>query len=288
MQMHALIVGILTTAAMAFGIPQSSTPTPQTAPAHRQHSLPDYIVGPQDVLTITVYGEPDISRRYSVDSDGTIDFPWIGRVHANGLTLRQIEDALVKRLAGGYLVSPQVSVEMAEFRSHSVFIAGEVRAPGAYPIKGNMTIVEALALAGPTQNASNEVIIVRPRESRDRSGPVLPGDRDSAETTRVNIKDLQSGKVSQNMPLRDGDTIFVPKAEVFFVTGQVRSPGSFVYDGGITVLQAIALAGGVNERGSTRGIKILRVVSGRQQTIDARSSDPVRPGDTIVVRKRFF
>jgi polysaccharide export outer membrane protein len=286
MQMQGLIVGIVT-GALAFGTAQSPVATPQTAPSQRQYSSPDYIVGPQDILMITVYGEADISRRYSVDSDGTIDFPWIGRVPANGMTLRQIEDVLVKRLAGGYLVSPQVSVEVAEFRSHSVFIAGEVRAPGAYPIKGNMTIVEALALAGPTQNASNEVIIVRSKENRDRSGPALPGDR-SVETTRVNIKDLQSGKVSQNVQLRDGDTIFVPKAEVFFVTGQVRSPGSFVYDGGITVLQAIALAGGVNERGSTRGIKILRIVGGRQQTIDARSSDSVRPGDTIVVRKRFF
>jgi polysaccharide export outer membrane protein len=273
---------------VALSVPQSSPAPPLAQSAQRPRSSPEYVVGPQDLLNITVFGEPDISHRYSVDADGTFDFPWIGRVPASGLTLRQIQDALVKRLSGGYLVNPQIAVEVAEFLSQSIFITGEVRAPGPYPIKGGMTIVEALALAGPTQNASNEIIIVRPKDARDRSGPVLPSDRDSAEKTRVNIKDLQSGRVSQNYVLRDGDTIFVPKAEVFFVTGHVRSPGSFVYDSGINVLQAIALAGGVTERGSTRGVRILRTVNGKQQSVVARTTDLVKPGDTIVVRQRFF
>jgi polysaccharide export outer membrane protein len=263
-----------------------AAPLPQ--PAHRARAAPDYVVGPQDVLSVTVFGEPDVSRRYSIDSDGTFDFPWIGRVAANGLTLRQIEDLLVKRLAGGYLVNPQVSVEVAEYRSQSVFITGEVRTPGAHPIRGNMSLVEALALAGPTQNASNEIVIVHPKDKRLSSGPVLPGDPDTAETIRVNIKDLQAGKLSQNITLRGGDTIFVPRAETFFVTGLVRSPGSYVYEPGMTVLQAIALAGGLSERGSNRGIKILRKVSGRQVEVSARTSDLVKPGDTIVVRQRFF
>jgi polysaccharide export outer membrane protein len=258
------------------------------SPPSRPAAPPEYIVGPQDVLGITVFGEADISKRYTVDADGTIDFPFIGRQRATGLTLRQIQDALVKRLGAGFLVNPQVAVEVAEFHSQSVFIAGEVRAPGAYPIKGSMTIVEALALAGPTQSASNEIVIVRPAEARGRSGPLMPGDADSAETTRVNIRDLQTGKLSLNVALQPGDTVFVPKAETFFVTGQVRSPGSFVYEPGMQVLQAIALAGGLTERGSNRGIKILRTVDGRQQTLDVKTTDPVLPGDTIVVRQRYF
>lgn len=275
---------------VALSVPQALT-NPQSTiqnASQRPRSSPEYVVGPQDLLNITVLGEADISHRYSVDSDGTFEFPWIGRVQASGLTLRQIQDVLVKRLSGSYLVNPQITVEVAEFRSQSIFITGEVRAPGAYPIKGGMTIVEALALAGPTQNASHEIIIVRPKDAGTRSGPVLPGNPDSAEATRVNVRDLQTGKVSQNITLRDGDTIFVPKAEVFFVTGHVRSPGSFVYDSGINVLQAIALAGGVTERGSTRGIKILRTVNGKQQTVNARTTDSIKPGDTIVVRQRFF
>jgi polysaccharide export outer membrane protein len=262
--------------------PQPSPPAPAPTPPPSE-----YVVGSQDILNITVFGEADISKRYTVDADGTIDFPFVGRVKARGLTLRQVEDVLVKRLGAGFLVNPQVSVEVAEFRSQSIFITGEVRAPGAYPIKGNMTIVEALALAGPTQSASNEVVIVRPKDRREPSGP-LPPDGESAETTRVNIRDLQSGNLSLNIELRPGDTVFVPKAETFFVSGHVRSPGSFVFEPGMRVLQAIALAGGLTERGSNRGIKILRQVEGVEISIDAKTTDLVKPGDTIVVRQRFF
>jgi polysaccharide export outer membrane protein len=266
---------------LILGLQAASPPAPAPPPT-------EYVVGSQDVLNITVFGEADISKRYTVDADGTIDFPFIGRVKAVGLTLRQVEDALVKRLGAGFLVNPQVSVEVAEFRSHSIFITGEVRSPGAYPIKGNMTIVEALALAGPTPNASNEVVIVRSKDARAGAGPLLPVDSESVETTRVNIRDLQSGKLSLNVELRPGDTVFVPRAETFFVSGHVRSPGSFVYEPGMRVLQAIALAGGLTERGSNRGIKILRQVDGVEISIDARTTDLVKPGDTIVVRQRFF
>jgi polysaccharide biosynthesis/export protein len=262
-----------------------SSPTPATS---RAPSSPEYVVGAQDVLNVTVFGEADISKRYTVDADGTIDFPFIGRVRAAGQTLRQVQDSLVKKLGSGFLVNPQIAIEVAEFKSQSIFITGEVRSPGAYPIKGNMTIVEALALAGPTQTASNEVVVVRPKNPAEHSGPLLPGNGESAETTKVNIRDLQSGNFSLNILLQPGDTVFVPKAETFFVTGYVRSPGSFVYEPGMQVLQAIALAGGLTERGSNRGMKIMRTVDGRQETVDAKMTDLIKPGDTIVVRQRFF
>lgn len=262
-------------------------PVPQPV-APKPPPSSEYIVGRQDVLNITVFGEADISKRYTVDADGTIDFPFIGRVRAAGQTLRQVEDLLVKRLGAGFLVNPQVTVEIAEFRSQSIFVTGEVRAPGAYPIKGNMTIVEALALAGPTQTASNEIVIVRPKKAGESSGPLLPGDADSAETTKINFRDLQSGKLSLNVVLQPGDTVFVPRAETFFVTGYVRSPGSFLYEPGMQVLQAIALAGGLSERGSNRGMRILRVVDGKQESVEVKMTDLVKPGDTIVVRQRFF
>ncbi|HSL22912.1 MAG TPA: polysaccharide biosynthesis/export family protein [Vicinamibacterales bacterium] len=271
--------------ALALFIQPAATQTLPAGP--RARVATDYVVGPLDVLSITVFGEPDLSRRYSVDTDGTFDFPMIGRTRAGGLTLREIEDALVKRLGAGYLVKPQVSVEIAEYRSKSVFIHGEVRSPGAYPVKGNMSLIEALALAGPTSSASSEVVIVHPDPKRTQGGPLLP-DTAGSVSVRVNIKDLQSGKTSGNVLLQDGDTIFVPKAETFFVTGQVRSPGSYVYEPGITVLQAIALAGGLTERGSRRGIKVLRLVNGRQVEVGVGESDVIRPGDTIVVRRRFF
>ena len=259
----------------------------QPAPGPRARTTADYVVGPLDVITITVFGEPELSRRYNVDTDGTIDFPFIGRTKAGGLTLRELEDALARRLASGFLVNPQVGVEIAEYRSKAVFIVGEVRAPGSYPVKGNMSLVEALALAGPTSAASSEVVVVHPDPRRTEGGPLLP-DAAGAKSIRVNIKELQSGKLSENVQLQDGDTIFVPKAETFFVTGQVRSPGSYVYEPGITVLQAIALAGGLAERGSRRGMKVLRMSGGKQVEVGVKDSDLIRPGDTLVIRQRFF
>lgn len=264
----------------------SQAPSPSPTPA-RTRGASEYAVGPLDVLTITVYGEADLSRRYTVDADGTIDFPFIGRTKAGGLTLRELGDAIAKRLASGFLVNPQVSVEVAEYRSKAVFIVGEVRSPGSYPVKGNMSLVEALALAGPTGTASSEVIVVHPDPDRKDGGPLMP-DAEGARSVRVNIKELQSGRLSQNVQLQDGDTIFVPKAETFFVTGHVRSPGSYVYEPGMTVLQAIALAGGLSDRGSRRGMKVLRVSGGKQVEIDVKETDLIKAGDTLLIRQRFF
>lgn len=263
---------------------QAPSPSPTAA---RTRGASEYVVGPLDVLTITVFGEADLSRRYTVDADGTIDFPFIGRTKAGGLTLRELGDAIAKRLASGFLVNPQVSVEVAEYRSKSVFIVGEVRSPGSYPVKGNMSLVEALALAGPTGAASSEVIVVHPDPERTDGGPLMP-DAAGARSVRVNIKELQSGKLSQNVQLQDGDTIFVPKAETFFVTGHVRSPGSYVYEPGMTVLQAIALAGGLSDRGSRRGMKVLRVAGGKQVEIEVKETDLIKAGDTLLIRQRFF
>ena len=277
--MMALLFALILTAQAA------QAPAPDIVRTQRVGS--EYVIGSLDVLSVTVFGESDLSRRYTVDTDGTIDFPMIGRVAAGGLTLRELEEALAKRLGKGYLVNPQVGVEVAEYRSRNVFIVGEVRSPGQYPIKLNMSLVEALALAGPTTTASSEVVIVHPDVARPDGGPVLP-DAVGAKSVRINIKELQSGKLAQNVQLQDGDTIFVPKAETFFVSGHVRSPGVYVYEPGMTVLQAIALAGGLADRGSHRGMKVLRMVDGRQLELSVSDRTLIQPGDTLVVRQRFF
>ena len=117
---------------------------------------------------------------------------------------------------------------------------------------------------------------------------VAPGDPRGAEILRVSIEDLREGKLQANIILQDGDTIFVPAADRFYVTGFVKQPGSFVLRPGMTVQQAIAEAGGLTERGSTRGIKIIRKVNNKDVEIDASMSYPVRPNDTIRVRQRLI
>jgi polysaccharide biosynthesis/export protein len=250
----------------------------------------DYTVGPQDVLMITSYEQADLSGRFSVEADGTFTYPMVGRVKAGGLTLRQVE-ALVKQQLqdGGFFNNPQLSVSIEQYKSQKVFVVGEVRIPGTYPLSGNMNLVEALARAGSTlPSASGEAIIVHP-VTPGVSGPTLPMQDDAPNVEKVDLRELQNGVFSLNVALRDGDTIFIPRAESVYVFGQVKNPGAYaLQQKNTTVLQALSLAGGVTDRGSTSRVQIIRIVKGQKKEINVKLIDAVMPGDTIVVRERFF
>jgi polysaccharide export outer membrane protein len=248
----------------------------------------DYVIGPQDVLTIQVFDQSDLGGKYTVEADGTFTFPLIGRVRAGGLTLRAFEDELRAKLADGYFRNPQVTVAVEQYRSQRVFVMGEVRQPGPVPLTGGMTLIEALARAGSTNaTASGEVAIVRHSQGSTQ-GPLLPAPNAGTEVFRASIRELESGALSQNIQLRDGDTIFVPRAETVYVFGQVKTPGAYPVRSDTTVLQALSLAGGVTEHGAMNRIKVIRVENGSKKEIKVRLTDPVRPGDTVVVPQRFF
>ena len=261
------------------------------APAQPDPARAEYLIGPQDVLTIAVWDSPDLSGKFTVETDGSFTFPLIGRVKAGGLTLRQFEAELKKKLADGYFKNPQVSVAVETYRSQRIFIVGEVRSPGTYQLTGDMTLIEAIARAGSTTlAAAPEAILVRAPAGGQADSPTLPSQKaDASETQRVNLRDLQSGALSQNIALRDGDTIFVPRAESIYVFGQVRSPGAYaLQDPETTVLQALSLAGGVTDRGATNRIKVVRVVKGEKVELKVKLTDPVLPGDTIIVPEKYF
>jgi polysaccharide export outer membrane protein len=251
-------------------------------------STGDYMIGPQDVLTIQVYDQADLGGKYSVEADGTFSFPLIGRVKAGGQTLRAFEQDLKSKLADGYFRNPQVTVAIEQYRSQRVFVMGEVRQPGPVPLTGGMTLIEALARAGSTTfSASGEVAIVRTSQG-DVRGPVLPGQNSGSDVFRASIKDLEGGALSQNLELRDGDTVFVPRAETVYVFGQVRTPGAYGVQANMTVLQALSLAGGVTEHGASGRIRVMRSEDGVKKEIKVKLTDLVRPGDTVIVPERFF
>ncbi len=254
-----------------------------------------YVIGPQDGLSIIVWNQADLGGDYTVGADGTFAFPLVGRVRAGGLTIREFEAELVRLLAAGYFNKPQVTVSIGDYRSQRIFVVGAVREPGTYPLTGGMTLIEALANAGSTTpTASNEALIVQVRRdgtnSRpgDDGGPTLPDESDEANVIRVDIEALQSGRAATNVALRDGDTVFVPLAETIYVLGEVNSPGAFPLRRATTVLQALALAGGVTEFGATNRIKIIRVFEGEQHEYDADLDTPVQADDTIVVPERYI
>jgi polysaccharide export outer membrane protein len=250
----------------------------------------NYVVGPQDILMITMFDQEDLSGKYPVDADGTFTFPLIGRVKAGGLTLRQLEAELKRMLRdGAFFKNPELAVGVEQYRSQKIHIVGEVRNPATYPLAGDTSLIEAIARAGSTlPTASGEALIVRvKRGGTGAKGPTLPTDEDTDVTT-VDLKQLQSGALSQNITLKDGDTIFVPRAESVYVFGQVKAPGAYPIQRGTTVLQALSLAGGVNERGATGRIKIVRIEKGKQVEVRVKLTDVVRAGDTVIVPERFF
>jgi polysaccharide biosynthesis/export protein len=267
---------------------QAAAPATPQEPRPPASQAAIYQVGAADVIGIKVFGEEALSNSFTVDSDGSITFPLIGRVQVSGKTTRQIEEHLTKLLDGDYLKRPQISVEIVTFRSRSIFVLGEVRNPGRYQISGPQTLLEVIAHAGSTTPTAGDTIIVQ----RYRDGiasavtAALPGDERTAEVLRVSLEELRQGRLHANILLQDSDTIIVPPADRFYVQGFVKQPGSFVLRPGMTVRQAISEAGGINERGSTRGIQIIRKVKDKEVELDADMSDVVRPNDTIRVRQR--
>lgn len=258
----------------------------QPAALHAQPS--DYVIGPQDILTINSFDQENLSGKYPVDSDGTFTFPLIGRVKAGGLTLRELESELKRLLRDGFFNNPQLSVGVEQYRSQKIHVVGEIRNPGTYPLTGEMSLIEAIARAGSTlPSASGEALIVRARAGNSPAVPLLPG-AESVDVKTVDLKELQSGALSQNVALRDGDTIFVPRAESVYVFGQVKSPGAYSIQRNTTVLQALSLAGGVTDRGATGRIKIVRIEKGNTVELRVKLTDIVRAGDTIMVPERFF
>jgi len=250
-------------------------------------SAANYVIGPRDVLTIQVFDQADLAGKYAVEADGTFSFPLIGRIQAAGRTLRQFEDDLKKKLADGFFRNPQVSVAVDQYRSQQIFVMGEVRAPGPVPLTGGMTLVEALARAGSTlPGSAGEVVVVRAPQKTD--APLLPNQNGGAEIFRASIRDLEAGKLAQNIELQDGDTLYVPRAETIYIFGEVRSPNAYPIQKDMTVLQALAIAGGATEHAALNRIKVVRVLNGEKKEIKVKLTDIVRAGDTIIVPERYF
>src|SRR6185295_13850102 len=155
----------------------------------------DYQIGAQDVLTITVFGETDLSGKYTVEQDGTFTFPLIGRVTAGGITLRAFEQELKKDLGDGFLKNPQVTVAIETYKSQRILIIGEVKSPGEYQLTGDMSLLAALARAGSTTSAAgHEALVVRAPRHAAAGSP--EGSADEPAILRISLIDLQAGNMA--------------------------------------------------------------------------------------------
>ena len=240
----------------------------------------DYILGEGDVLTISVYGQPDLKSVVRISGDGMITFPLIGQVRAAGRSVDQLSEKIEFLLADGYLINPQVSIFIEEFRNLKATILGNIRSPGLYELSGQTTLLELISKAGGiTGNAANEAIIRR-----------IDIETGNQETISVNLNELmEKGRVSDDLSIINGDNVYIPPKKIFYVTGEVKSPAAYTYEEGITVIQALTKAGGFSKTAAPGRIKIIRKTDETEQLLkNVNMDEPVMPNDVIVVPESYF
>ena len=288
------LVGVISLTCLGWTL---AMPGPAVA---QQIGAADYVIGPNDVLAITVFNQDKLPPKYFVGSDGTFTFPYIGQVSAGGLTRRAVENEIRDRLAKEFFKDPQVTVVVDQYRSQQVIVQGMVRQPQVLQFTGSMSLAEALArVGGPSEKAGAEVLVFRRSVAGTSAGPgsqspptKLPTVNASLNTNdpnviRVNLEKLKTDP-SHDVALQSGYTVSVLAAETVFVQGQVARTGEYPIRPGMTVQQVIVLAGGPTDLGSDRRIEIQRVVDGKKTTIKAKLDDPVLGGDIINVPKRWL
>jgi polysaccharide biosynthesis/export protein len=273
-----------------FQVPASLPPSPSVAPAPVP-AADEYRVGPGDVLDVVVFGNDDLSRAATVQSDGTVNLPLLGEVPVVGLTTAEAQRKVTTLLARDYLVKPQVEVRVRDYQSQAVTVLGEVNSPGRKVLRGRTRLIDVLVESGGfTPRSSGEVVV-------SRSDGTFAGGEATLTLRLGGILDPVQ-RVNLEIPLRNGDIITAaPKAYVT-VEGEVNRPGRFTIDEGLTVTGAITLAGGLTRFGSN-DLKVRRVdaKSGKVEIL-ALDLKAVRKGkvpdlkllanDVVSVSRRLF
>jgi polysaccharide export outer membrane protein len=237
-------------------------------------------LGPGDSVNVQVYGQPDLSTTAYVADDGTLSIPLAGSVQVSGLSPSQAGSRIEAALkTAKILVDPHVTLTVTQTRSQRVSVLGQVGTPGRYPIESNTSILDLLAQAGGITATGSDIVFI------------LRQDKDGKEVRYpVDLKGLASGSGAvPSVTLQSGDSVFVPKAEQFSIYGEVTTPGRYRVEPGMTVIEAIARAGGITLRGSQRRVEIKRKqANGSYSNEKARLGDLVRPDDVIQVKESIF
>jgi polysaccharide export outer membrane protein len=252
----------------------------RAAEAQSPEAIPMLQLGPGDSISIRVYGQPDMDATQYVADDGTIRVALAGAIAVGGLSPAQASERVEHALkTGRYLVDPHVTITLAETRSRRVSVLGQVRTPGRYTIESNTSVLDVLALAGGgTEDCAETVYVLR------------PGPNGAVTRYPVNLKAVASGEAgSTALTLKAGDSIYAPRADRFYIYGEVQQPNMYRLEPGMTVVQAIARAGGVTTRGSEKRVEIRRRdANGNTVVSRATPTDAVGADDVIRVRESIF
>lgn len=272
---------------------------PSNAPQAIESIRPDYELGPNDQILIGVPQAQEINQRpFRIDSDGFIDLPLAGRIHAAGLTVRGLEGLLTSKLRD-YIREPQVTITVVQFRSEPVFFLGSFRTPGIYPLRGGRTLVEMLATVGGLQpTAGRRIKITR----RAEYGPIPLANAVEDPEKKVSTVEISLDSLTQNvnpdedLVLKAYDIVTAETAQPVFVSGEVVKPGAITLgeQQSISVTAAVTQAGGFTAAASRNKVRILRPILGMSRRAEievnlnriyeGKENDfPLLPNDVLYV-----
>lgn len=273
---HAPILASLVTAACV----ASASVEAQTAAPPQAAIAAQYRLALGDTIRITVFQVPDLSLEARVTEAGVISYPLLGSVSLAGLTVAEAEAKIGRGLRDGNFVrQPQVSITVVQARGNQVSVLGQVGRPGRYPLEtGEVRLSDVLATAGGVLPTGNDTVVVV--GTRDGKPYRVEVDMHTAFTASQRTNDVV---------LQNGDVVYVERAPTVYVYGEVQRPGAMRLERNMTVMQALATAGGLSPRGTLRGLKATRKnVDGRTQEVELRTSDILKPDDVVFVRESLF
>lgn len=280
---------------VALQAPRSDPPKvlPETTPGAPKTK--EYKVGAGDTLAITVYDEPDLTLQRRVTERGLVDFPLIGKVQVAGMTATQVEERIEARLSPGYLLDPQVFVDVVEFASKKVFIVGAVAKPMALTLRGETTLLEVLSQTENLSQSRSLTIFRRVSKPEKQSA-----DHNDVKAIHVDLGDLlHRGNMSNNLILQAQDVVYIPKPDAVFVFGEVARTGPVaISEGGMTLVEAINKAGGFSDFAASKRTRVLRMVDGQEKVIhvdmaavirgDLGKNITLRSNDIVIVPESVF
>jgi polysaccharide export outer membrane protein len=237
-------------------------------------------LGAGDSVRVTVFQNPDLTTDARVSPRGTIVFPLVGEIELGGLTPAQAGNRIADQLRrGGYMVKPQVAVTIQQVRSRQVHVLGQLQRPGNYVLEDTgARLTDILTLAGGISAAGADTVTVLTH----RDG--------KAVTQAIDLPAIfRGGDAATNIRIENGDTIYVERAPVFYIYGEVQRAGAYRLEPNMIVMQALALGGGLTPRATERGIGVhRRMPDGRFTKREAKLTDPVQAEDIVFVRESLF
>jgi polysaccharide export outer membrane protein len=268
-------------AGLAALVPAASWAQAAGAAAPTPASSTQYRLALGDTIRITVFQVPDLSLETRINEAGAISYPLLGSVSLAGLTVTEAEQRLARGLRDGNFVrQPQVSITLTQARGNQVSVLGQVGRPGRYPLEtGEVRLTDMLATAGGIAQGGSDVIVVM----GTRNGQPYRAEVDLPAVFSA------AGRRSADVVLQNNDVIWVERVPTIYMYGEVQRPGALRLERNMTVMQALASAGGLTARGTARGLRVSRKdASGTVREIEPAMSDVLRPDDVVFVRESVF